>query len=152
MRYRKPDIIVILAVLVGMGVILTSAAQASGLRDQGMVTGLSGSVQEVVAMDDCSSCTEPKLHQNAVIAPHVAESAGNISSGIDLRMVDTLYGRSTRDIYHGTGMRYDFMFNRFRAVMYSGGGSVDLTLRLDNPNTPAIVLDPYLSLSVASHW
>jgi len=67
-------------------------------------------------------------------------------------MLESVYAHTPAGFVHPRGVRYDFMFNTFHAVMYTGGGSVDVTLKVDNLHTPAEDLNPYLSLSLGSRW
>ncbi len=151
MKYHKPDIVVILAIVVGAGAILTTSVQA------GEVPG--GDVQDApsqLLMPEsdqiyCDACPAPVRHRNVLLgSTEGVHRHTQISTGQST--LDSTDTRRPEGFVHARGLSYAFMYNSFRAVMYMGGGSVDVTLKVDNLHTPADDLNPYLSFSLGSRW
>jgi len=152
MQYHKPDIIVILAVLVSIGVVVTTTVQAGEVPDEDITVVSPQALTPGAEKVHCEACTAPVRHKDLVLGSKGGETRPGAFPGSGDTLLDSGYSHAPGGFNHLRGMRYDFMFNRFRAVMYMGGSSVDFTLKLDNLHTPAEDLNPYLSLSLGSRW
>jgi hypothetical protein len=153
MRYHKPDFIVILAVLVSIGVIATTTAQAGEAPNQGITAVSPATLTAGAEKIRCDECPVPVRHKDVVVGPQATVGGWHGSATAGQSVLDSFYRQSPKGFYHPRGVRYDLMFNSFHAVMYMGGSSsLDFTLKLDNLHTPAEDLDPYLSLSLGSRW
>lgn len=152
MRYHKPDIIVILAVLVSIGVIATTAAQAGEVSDQDITAVSPARLSAGAEKIHCDVCPAPMRHKDVVLGPQAATGRWHGSDAGGQAVLDSVYRHSPKGFNQLRGVRYNLMFNSFHAVMYMGGSSVDFTLKVDNLHTPTDELNPYLSLSLGSRW
>lgn len=152
MRYHKPNIIVILAVLVSIGINVTTAAHAGEVPDPGITAVSPRMLTEGAEKIRCDACPAPIRHTRVVLGSQTMAGHWHGTTAGGQATLASVYSDAPPNFYHLRGVRYDLMFNRFQAVMYMGGSSVDFTLKLDNLHTPAEELNPYLSLSLGSRW
>lgn len=136
MRRYKPDLIILLALLVGAGILATTAAQAAQAADAGQVTlsGRSGA----------------QSHKCSVLCrifggPSDGNVASSNGSAVGDYPVNPAFGRLGQG--GDSGLHY-----KVPVVTYMGNGGIDFNLRLSNHRTPAVMLDPYISLSFSGHW
>lgn len=150
MRYHKPDIIVILAVLVGIGIVVTTTAQAAQTGQAPAPVMVADNSFGALNSTPCNTCPRilPEQHQ---VSPQFVETTAYYFDWPN-SLLDGFDARTDTVPYRDAGVSYDFMFNKFRAVMRTGSGIFDVTLRLDNMHHPDFMLDPYFSISLGSRW
>ena len=147
MRYHKPDIIVILAVVVAIGIGISTTARAAGTGDGTAGAAVAGDTLEALHSVPCASCPTTQKGDE----PRLVETTAYYFDWPN-SLLDSSGAPDAAAPYYPTGVRYDIMFNKIRAVMRTGGSIYDVTLRLDNVRHPEFELDPYLSISLGSRW
>jgi len=132
MRRYKPDIIILLTLLVGIGVLATTAVQAAPAGDAAGQVTLSG--HSSAPKDSCGLLCR-------IFGGPTTDAAAPVGE----YPVNPAFGRlgNTGD----SGLHYDLPM-----VKGTGNGGIDMMLRLSNHRTPAVMLDPYISLSFSGHW
>lgn len=139
MRRYKPDIIILLTFLVGVGILATTAAQAAQPPDAaGRVTLSDG------ASDKGDKCGLLCRLFGGSSAEDEASSPRK-GSAVGEYPVNPAFGRLGAS--GDSGLDY-----KVPMVTSAGNGGIDFNLRLSNHRTPAVLLDPYISLSFSGHW
>lgn len=145
MRYHKPDIIVVLALLVSVGVVVTTSAQAG--ETDATVHGGAG-------------MSDNELHPLPGLSPCVSCASGGVTpSAAGLSVHDYPYHLVRLD-YHAngplsrytSGKGYSVIMTGYGAVAHWGMGGVDLMVRLDSILHSAARFDPYLSVTLGRRW
>lgn len=139
MRRYKPDIIVLLTLLVGLGILATTAAQAAQPADPARGITLSGhSKAQATRCGLLCRIFGGPASKDVPVPPVGGPSVGEYP-------VNPAYGRLGAG--GDSGLRYTVPM-----VTSAGDGGVDFMVRLSNHRTPAVLLDPYISLSFSGHW
>lgn len=139
MRRYKPDIIILLTLLVGIGVLATTAAQAAQPPGVAGVVTLSGGSAHTG--DKCGLLCRlfgGSASEDDASSPQAGAAVGDYP-------VNPAFGRLGAS--GDSGLHY-----KIPMVTSAGNGGIDFNLRLANHRTPSVMLDPYISLSFSGHW